>query len=93
MSLDKSSAVSVDPHLQHFIEVETQKQRFQFLVHGLTDTCWELCVDKPASRLDNRTENCLTNCVERFIDTTNFIVNRLEKTQQFAAVSSDVSFE
>jgi len=29
MSLDKSSSVSVDPHLQHFIEVETQKQRFQ----------------------------------------------------------------
>lgn len=66
---------------------------FQFLVHGLTDTCWELCIDKPSSRLDNRTENCLNNCVERFIDTTNFIVNRLEKTQQFAAVSSDLSFE
>jgi hypothetical protein len=29
MSLDKNSAVSVDPQLQHFIEVETQKQRFQ----------------------------------------------------------------
>lgn len=92
MTVEKS-VPSVDPQLQQFIEAETQKQRFQFLVHGLTDTCWELCVDKPSSRLDNRTENCLTNCVERFIDTTNFVVNRLEKTQQFSAVSSEVSFE
>lgn len=31
---------SVDPQLQHFIEVETQKQRFQQLVHQMTELCW-----------------------------------------------------
>ena len=68
-----------DPKLQQFLEVETQKQRFQQLVHGLTDQCWELCVGNPGPRLDKKTEACLTNCVERFIDTSNYIVNRLEK--------------
>lgn len=29
-----------DPQLQHFIEVETQKQRFQQLVHQMTELCW-----------------------------------------------------
>lgn len=72
-----------DPVLQRFIESETQKQRFQHLVHELTDQCWDMCVEKPSNRLDNRTENCLSKCVDRFIDTTNFIVNRLEKTRQF----------
>lgn len=31
---------SMDPQLQHFIEVETQKQRFQQLVHQMTELCW-----------------------------------------------------
>lgn len=29
-----------DPQLQRFIEVETQKQRFQQLVHQMTELCW-----------------------------------------------------
>ena len=68
-----------DPQLQHFIEAETQKQRFQQLVHGLTEQCWDVCVGVPGQKLDRKTETCLGNCVERFIDTSNFIVNRLEK--------------
>ena len=51
----------------------------QQLVHGLNSQCWDLCVDKPGSRLDSKQESCLSNCVYRFIDTTNFVVNRLEK--------------
>ncbi|XP_035681732.1 mitochondrial import inner membrane translocase subunit Tim8 A-like [Branchiostoma floridae] len=68
----------IDPHMQHFIEAETQKQRFQQLVHGLTDTCWEKCMDRPSTKLDGRTETCFVNCVERFIDTSNFVLNRLQ---------------
>ncbi|XP_042336509.1 mitochondrial import inner membrane translocase subunit Tim8 A isoform X2 [Sceloporus undulatus] len=36
---DLGAAVN-DPQLQHFIEVETQKQRFQQLVHQMTELCW-----------------------------------------------------
>ena len=71
-----------DPHIQRFVEAETQKQRFQQLVHTLTDRCWDLCMDsKPGQSLSSKTEGCMTNCVERFIDTTNYIVNRLENTR------------
>uniref|UniRef100_A0A8C5K966 Tim10-like domain-containing protein n=1 Tax=Jaculus jaculus TaxID=51337 RepID=A0A8C5K966_JACJA len=73
---------SVDPQLQHFIEVETQKQRFQQLVHQMTELCWEKCMDKPGPKLDSRAEACFVNCVERFIDTSQFILNRLEQTQK-----------
>ncbi|GLG93254.1 Mitochondrial import inner membrane translocase subunit Tim8 [Gryllus bimaculatus] len=78
--------------LQKFIEIETQKQRFQFLVHNLTERCWDVCIDKPSSRLETKVETCLANCVERFLDCTNFIVNRLEKTQQNAGVP-EMSFQ
>lgn len=86
-----SSGESIDPQIQNFIEIETQKQRFQFLVHNLTERCWDICIDKPSSRLESRAETCLTNCVERFLDCTNFIVNRLEKTQ-YATGTSEMGF-
>lgn len=31
---------SADPQLQQFIEIESQKQRFQQLVHHMTEVCW-----------------------------------------------------
>lgn len=42
----------------------------------------EKCMDKPGPKLDSRTEMCFVNCVERFIDTSQFILNRLEQTQR-----------
>lgn len=68
-----------DPHLQRFMAAETQKQRFQQLVHSLTDQCWDSCVGSPGQKLERKTESCIVNCVERFIDTGNYVVNRLEK--------------
>uniref|UniRef100_A0A8D3C204 Mitochondrial import inner membrane translocase subunit n=1 Tax=Scophthalmus maximus TaxID=52904 RepID=A0A8D3C204_SCOMX len=73
---------TADPRLQQFIEVESQKQRFQQLVHQMTEVCWEKCIDKPGPKMDSRSEMCLVNCVERFIDTSQFILNRLEQTQR-----------
>ncbi|XP_037600802.1 mitochondrial import inner membrane translocase subunit Tim8 A-like [Cebus imitator] len=73
---------AVDPQLQHFIEAETQKQRSQQLVHQMTERCWQKCVDKPGPPLDSRAEACFVNCVERFIVTSQFILNRLEQTQK-----------
>lgn len=33
-------------------------------------------MDKPGAKLDSRTETCITNCVERFIDVSLLITNR-----------------
>ena len=69
----------VDPELQRFLEMESQKARFQANVHTFTDICWEKCMpDKVGARMEKKTEQCFSNCVERFIDTTNFVVKNLE---------------
>ncbi|XP_063791662.1 mitochondrial import inner membrane translocase subunit Tim8 A [Pseudophryne corroboree] len=80
---------AADPELQRFIEVQTQKQRFQSLVHQLTELCWDKCMEKPGPKLDSRCEGCFVNCVERFIDTSQFILNRLEETQKSRASFSE----
>ncbi|KAF0039866.1 hypothetical protein F2P81_008101 [Scophthalmus maximus] len=53
-------------------------------VYSLMLSCWidEKCIDKPGPKMDSRSEMCLVNCVERFIDTSQFILNRLEQTQR-----------
>ncbi|KAG2469861.1 mitochondrial import inner membrane translocase subunit Tim8 B [Polypterus senegalus] len=68
--------------LQRLIAIEQQKAQFQAQVHNFTDVCWDKCVDKPSSKLDSRTEGCLTSCVERFIDTTLTITNRFTQMIQ-----------
>ena len=68
----------MDPEMQRFLEMETQKAKFQANVHTFTDLCWDKCMpDRMSARMDTKVEQCIGNCVERFIDVTNFVVNRL----------------
>ncbi|XP_053977847.1 mitochondrial import inner membrane translocase subunit Tim8 A-like [Hylaeus volcanicus] len=69
----------VDEQIQAFIETEAKKQQFQELTFHLTGICWEICVGRPEACLNPKVEKCFINCVDRFIDTTNFITNRLER--------------
>lgn len=39
-------------------------------------------MDKPSSKLDAKTETCLTNCVDRFIDVSLLITNRFAQLLQ-----------
>ncbi|KAI7863646.1 Tim10/DDP family zinc finger-domain-containing protein [Spinellus fusiger] len=64
--------------LAQFIQMEKAKAEIQETVHTLTDTCWDKCVFKVNNKLDRSEEACLSNCVDRFLDTSLFIVNRLE---------------
>ena len=36
----------------------------------------------PSTKLDRRTEACFSQCVERFVDTSNYVVNKLEREGQ-----------
>lgn len=93
MSLDQSD-IANDPKFQSFVEEQVQKQRFQNLVGNLTDRCWDLCVDKPTPRLESRTEACLVSCVERFLDSTHFVLNRFEKTtKELGSINNETLIE
>ena len=92
MDLMSSSSPGLgDAHLASFIEEQNQKQRFQSVVHSLTEQCWELCGPSISSRLDGKSETCLMNCVERFIDSSNYIINKLGHEGAAAMGSSDFS--
>ncbi|KAH7641763.1 translocase of inner membrane 8 [Dermatophagoides farinae] len=80
MAFDLSSSNEsggVDRELKEFLLMEQKKAQFQQQVNRLNDICWDKCVtDKPGSKLDSRTENCLKNCVNRFIDASMTVAQR-----------------
>ncbi|XP_076748965.1 translocase of inner membrane 8 [Xylocopa sonorina] len=81
-SLDVSKLAGVDAELQEFFVAEKQKAQFQAQIREFNDICWEKCVDKPGVKLDSRTETCLSNCVDRFIDVSLLITNRFAQLLQ-----------
>ncbi|GAA6014935.1 hypothetical protein JCM10207_002232 [Rhodosporidiobolus poonsookiae] len=66
--------------LQNFLEGEQVKAKLQSSIHQFTDTCWDLCIKgAPGARFSRGEESCLVNCVDRFLDSSLYIVKSLEE--------------
>ncbi|KAI5475984.1 mitochondrial import inner membrane translocase subunit TIM8 [Pseudohyphozyma bogoriensis] len=66
--------------LQSFLEQEQTKAKLQSSIHTFTDMCWDKCITGSiGGRFSRGEESCLVNCVDRFLDTSMFIVNSLEQ--------------
>ncbi|GAB1861315.1 Mitochondrial import inner membrane translocase subunit [Camponotus japonicus] len=75
-SLYDNDTKGIDPEIAGLLMVEKQKAQLNAQIHEFNDICWDKCVDKPGSKLDGRTETCINNCVNRFIDVSVFITSR-----------------
>ncbi|XP_017851058.1 mitochondrial import inner membrane translocase subunit Tim8 [Drosophila busckii] len=71
-----------DKELQEFLMIEKQKAQVNAQIHEFNEICWEKCVGKPSTKLDHATETCLSNCVDRFIDTSLLITQRFAQILQ-----------
>ncbi|KAI0651693.1 Tim10/DDP family zinc finger-domain-containing protein [Trametes meyenii] len=83
------SDVNLDPtsrkELQQFIETEQAQNRVQTQVRDLTSMCWDKCVGSISSVFSRGEYSCLANCVDRFLDTSIYLVKKVE--DQRAAVT------
>ncbi|XP_054579617.1 mitochondrial import inner membrane translocase subunit Tim8 B-like [Eptesicus fuscus] len=68
--------------LQRLVAAQQQKAQFTTQVHHFMELRWDKCVEKPGNRLDSHTENCLSSCVDRFIDTTLTITSHFAQNVQ-----------
>ncbi|XP_034666494.1 mitochondrial import inner membrane translocase subunit Tim8-like [Drosophila subobscura] len=73
---DYENVSAIDPELQDFLDLEKQKAQVNAQLHEFNEICWEKCIGRPSSKLDHATEVCLSNCVDRFIDTSVLITKR-----------------
>jgi len=71
--------------LQSFLDREQAQARLQQSIHTFTSMCWDKCITgTPSTRFSRGEESCLVNCVERFLDTSLFMVKKVESQRQDA---------
>ena len=72
-----------------------ERMKINQTLQTLTERCWDVCMGTPSHKLDSRTETCVRNCVQRFLDSSNYVVNKLEKDGQkiLAAEQKSAGFE
>ncbi|KAJ1498762.1 Mitochondrial import inner membrane translocase subunit tim8 [Coelomomyces lativittatus] len=68
--------------IQKFIEQETSKNRIHSQIHMFTELCWNKCITKIGNRTSSSDQTCLENCVQRFLDTSMLLVNRLDQQRR-----------
>ncbi|CAF1222239.1 unnamed protein product [Rotaria sp. Silwood1] len=86
-----SSQGIVDAQLASFIEQENQKHHFHSIVHGLTEKCWDLCSPNISSKIDDKNQKCLIDCVERFVDSSNYIMNKINQKDAATNIKMNVN--
>ncbi|TFY64205.1 hypothetical protein EVG20_g6024 [Dentipellis fragilis] len=65
--------------LRTFIDREQAQARIAQSIHTMTSRCWDKCVTgTPSTRFSRGEESCLANCVDRFLDTSLYLVKQLE---------------
>ncbi|KAJ2343923.1 Mitochondrial import inner membrane translocase subunit tim8 [Coemansia erecta] len=68
--------------LKAFVEAESAKSQLQNAIHEFTSRCWDTCIfDTKSNQLSSKESACLENCVGRFVDTSMFIVKRLQNSK------------
>ncbi|KAI9193328.1 uncharacterized protein BJ171DRAFT_528915 [Polychytrium aggregatum] len=91
MSAPSQLSAGLDPvhqkELEEFVQVVEKRSEFQAAVHNYTDICWDKCITKIKSQTDKSDEVCLTNCVERFLDTSVLVIQRFNEGLQQAQKS------
>ncbi|CCE78560.1 Piso0_001186 [Millerozyma farinosa CBS 7064] len=68
-----------------FVESENSKSKVQLSIHNFTDMCFKKCnKNKPITtgNVDANEEACLTNCINRFLDTNIKVVQVLQGVQK-----------
>ena len=78
----------VSPELQRFLAQEQAKAQLQRTISELTSTCWDKCVGTPGRYLGSREEACLSDCAKRFLETTQFIMQRAQQQSSRSGGSS-----
>jgi len=64
--------------LQQMMNMELQQQMVQDLIFRVNDTCWEKCASG-TGKLTAREADCVKNCSERYLDTTQAVTRKLSE--------------
>lgn len=87
LAMASSADKGPSKEMQAFLEREQQLAQVQQMIASLTEVCFEKCISSPGTYLSSRETNCIENCAKRFIDTTQFILQRAAHKAESGGVS------
>jgi len=68
--------------LNEFLEQEQVQARVAERIHTFTEMCWDKCITgTPSTRFSRSEESCLSNCIDRFLDSSIYMVKQIEQQQ------------
>eukprot|EP01023_Acetabularia_acetabulum_P025798 TRINITY_DN2461_c0_g1_i10.p16 TRINITY_DN2461_c0_g1~~TRINITY_DN2461_c0_g1_i10.p16 ORF type:complete len:101 (-),score=19.93 TRINITY_DN2461_c0_g1_i10:3733-4008(-) len=70
---------NVSPQMQQFLAQEQQKAVIQQMIFKVTEDCFDKCIATPGKEMSGRERTCIENCAKRFVETTQFIMQRFQK--------------
>jgi len=72
-----------------FLENQQAQAAVQSMIQNFTSMCWDKCITgTPSSRFSRGEVSCLTNCVDRFLDTSLFMVKKIKEQRENAGLTS-----
>jgi len=73
--------MSSQQRLQGALQQEQQRAMVQGVIAKLSEMCFDMCIKKPDSKLSSSEQSCVSNCVNRYLDTSVFVAQRMMKKQ------------
>ena len=67
--------------LQGAVQQIQQQAMVQGAINKLTDICFSKCVKKPDSSLGSREQSCIQDCAARYLEVSQFIMQRATQKQ------------
>ncbi|TFL03601.1 Tim10/DDP family zinc finger-domain-containing protein [Pterulicium gracile] len=69
--------------LSEFLEKQQAQARLQGSILTFTSRCWDKCITgTPSTGFSRSEQGCLSNCVGRFLDTSIFMVKKIEADRE-----------
>ncbi|KAK0198651.1 related to Mitochondrial import inner membrane translocase subunit TIM8 [Armillaria ostoyae] len=69
--------------LDAFLTREQANAKLHTTIHNLTTMCWDKCITStPSNKFSSAEASCLTNCVDRFLDTSLFLIKSLQNRRE-----------
>lgn len=75
----KSIEDKIDPEIKEIIQGEQIRAQISSQIRKLNKICFAKCVDKISPKFEGKVETCLNNCVNRYLDTNEFIAHRFQQ--------------
>eukprot|EP00048_Salpingoeca_helianthica_P022415 m.18077 g.18077 ORF g.18077 m.18077 type:complete len:89 (+) comp7291_c0_seq2:1128-1394(+) len=55
------------------VQQQVQMAQLQEIISRTSHSCFEKCIGKPGTSLDNSEKTCLSKCMDRYMETVNFV--------------------